>query len=304
MSTIPSHLPRFHRAADSIWAMQLTPRDVEIIRIVDEHRFIRSNQIISLAGGSPQQLLRRLQLLFHHGYLDRPRSQLSYFHEGGSKSIAYGLGNKGAKLLANVSLQRRPRFDWTDRNQSVKQFYLQHSLLISEVMVAMEKSCVRSEHIRLIREDELTARINLRDPFRWTVDTGSYRLGLRPDKVFGLENTRTGDRAFYFLEADRATMPVVRQSLSQSSFQRKLLAYEATWNQNVHRSRFNFNRFRVLTVTSSPARVKHLVEACAQLKRGHGLFLFADADSFSRHADPLSFRWHTAQAGKTASLFA
>src|ERR1051325_11643665 len=129
MSTIPSHLRRYHRAADSIWAMQLTPRDVEIIRIVDEHRFIRLNQIISLAGGSPQQLLRRLQLLFHHGYLDRPRSQLSYYHEGGSKTIVYGLGNRGAKFLADDASELRLRFDWTDRNQSVKQFYLQHSLL-------------------------------------------------------------------------------------------------------------------------------------------------------------------------------
>src|ERR1041385_2543599 len=194
------HLPRFRRAPDVIWAMQLTPRDANIIRLVSQHRFLHSNQIISLIGGSPQPVLRRLQLLFHHGYLDRPRSQLNYYYQSGSKRIVYAIGNKGAKLLADAPLEGRLRFDWTDRNQSVKQFYLQHSLLISEVMVAMEKSCARSEHIRLIREDELTARINLRDPFRWTVDTGSNRLGLRPDKVFGLENTRTGDRAFYFLE--------------------------------------------------------------------------------------------------------
>jgi hypothetical protein len=299
---LPIRLPRFQRAPNSIWALQLTPRDTEIMRLVAQYRFLRSNQIISLIGGSPRKVLRRLQSLFHHGYLDRPRSQLNYYYQSGSQSIVYGIGNKGAKHLADASLERRPRFDWTDRNQSVKQFYLQHSLLISEVMVAIEKSCAQSDHFRLIRDSELSATINLRDPFRWTVETRSYRLGLRPDKVFGLENTRTGNRAFYFLEADRATMPVVRQSLSQSSFQRKLLAYEATWSQNVHRSRFNFNRFRVLTVTSSAARVKHLVEACAQLGRGLGLFLFADADSFSRHADPLSFPWHTAHADKTTSL--
>ena len=148
----------------------------------------------------------------------------------------------------------------------------------------------------------MAAKINLRDPFRWTLNVYSRRLGLRPDKIFGVENRQTGEHAFYFLEADRATMPVVRQNPNQSSFQRKLLAYEATWTQNIHRDRLGMNRFRVLTVTSSAARVKHLVEACAQLKRGHGLFLFADADSFSRHADPLSFPWQTAHAGKTASL--
>jgi hypothetical protein len=69
---------------------------------------------------------------------------------------------------------------------------------------------------------------------------------------------------------------VTRRSLAQTSLARKLLAYEATWSQDIHRSRFGFLRFRVLTVTASPARVESLLRACAQLKRGHGLFLFAD----------------------------
>jgi len=62
-------LPRFSRVPDSISPMLLTPRDAEIVRLVARHRFLRSTHIISLAGGSPQQLLRRMQLLFHHGYL-------------------------------------------------------------------------------------------------------------------------------------------------------------------------------------------------------------------------------------------
>jgi Replication-relaxation len=294
-------LPRFHRAPESIWAMQLTPRDAEIIRLVSQHRFLRSNQIVTLTGGSPQQLLRRLQLLFHHGYLDRPRSQLAYFHQGGSESIVYGLGTKGAKLLAGIA-EPCLRFDWTERNQSAKQLHLQHTLLISDVMVVLEKACVHNGNVRLIREDELAATVKFRDPFRWTVNVDSHRLGLRPDKVFGLEDAKADEMTFHFLEADRGTMPISRRSLSQSSFRRKLLAYEATWTQNIHRARLGLHRFRVLTVTNSAERVQHLMEACAHLKRGHGLFLFADADSFRRHADPLSFPWHTAHPGKTASL--
>src|ERR1051326_6215836 len=143
-------LPRFHRAPD-IAPMQLTERDQLIIRYVHRYRFLRSSHIIALTRGSPQQLLRRLQLLFHHGYLDRPRSQLTYYHEGGSNSIVYGLGNKGAKFLADDTVERRLRFDWTDRNQSVKRFYLQHSLLISQVMVSLEKACAQTDHIRLIQ---------------------------------------------------------------------------------------------------------------------------------------------------------
>jgi hypothetical protein len=54
---------------------------------------LRSHQIIALIGGSAQNLSRRLQWLFHHGYLERPRAQLQYYERSGSQTIAYGLGN-------------------------------------------------------------------------------------------------------------------------------------------------------------------------------------------------------------------
>ena len=50
-------------------------------------------------------------------------------------------------------------------------------------------------------------------------------------------------------------MPVMRNNLSQTSFYRKLRAYEATWSQSIHQTQFGFNRFRVLTVTTSAERI-------------------------------------------------
>jgi hypothetical protein len=96
-------------------------------------------------------------------------------------------------------------------------------------------------------------------PFQWKVKLASgTKLGVIPDRVFALEfadqNGKT-NRIHFFLEADRGTMPVTRRHLSQTSFLRKLLAYEATWSQSIHRTKFGINRFRVLTVTTSPARV-------------------------------------------------
>src|SRR5664280_922296 len=91
-------LPRFKRAP-TVAPMRLTERDREIIRLVHRHRFLRSSQIIALLGGSPQHLLRRLKLLYHHGYLERPRAQIDYYHQGGSHHIIYGLGYKSVAFL-------------------------------------------------------------------------------------------------------------------------------------------------------------------------------------------------------------
>jgi len=131
------------------------------------------------------------------------------------------------------------------------------------------------------------------------------KLGIIPDRVFALDSEgESSDRspAFFFLEADRGTVPVVRKNLSQSSFYRKLLAYEATWKQGLHRSLFGFHRFRLLTVTTSAARVKSLVDACSQLKSGHGLFLFCDQATLQKHGDILTVPWQTGRPGETATL--
>jgi len=134
--------------------------------------------------------------------------------------------------------------------------------------------------------------------------SGSLKLGVIPDRVFALEypdpdgNSR---RAFFFLEADRGTMPVIRRNLSQTSFHRKLLAYEATWSQSIHRARFGFHRFRVLTVTTSTERLRSLVEAYSSLKSGHGLFLFTDQKSL-KESGVFSPVWQSGRQGESTSL--
>src|SRR5258706_6767476 len=90
--------PRFKRSS-KVAPIQLTKRDREIIRHIHRHRFLRSHQIVALVASSPQQVLRRLQLLYHHGYLDRPRAQLEYYERGGARPMVYGLSNKGGILL-------------------------------------------------------------------------------------------------------------------------------------------------------------------------------------------------------------
>ena len=90
--------------------MELTVRDRDIIRHVGRHRFLRSHQIIALTGVSSQQILRRLQLLYHHGYVERPRAQIDYYHRGGSRHIVYGLGDRGGALLRKEGLVARA--DW------------------------------------------------------------------------------------------------------------------------------------------------------------------------------------------------
>jgi hypothetical protein len=288
--------PRFRRVRP-LTAIQLTERDRAIIRFTHRHRFLRSSHILALMGGSPQQVLRRLQLLFHQGYLERPRAQIDYFHKGGTHPIVYGLGRKSSGLLQTELGSAFQPLRWGEKNRAVGRIFLEHALLVSDIMVALELGCRQSNTVRLIHSDQLFT--DQKQPsWRWQVKVdGLVKLGLIPDRVFALER-HDGDRAYFFLEADRGTMPVMRQRLTQTSFFRKLLAYEATWSQNLHITKFKFHRFRVLTVTKSEARVDSLVAACSKLKSGHGLFLFA-SKTVLEQPDILSAPWRTTKDGES-----
>jgi hypothetical protein len=289
-------LPRFKRAP-TVAPLQLTERDRAIIRSVHRHRFLRSSHIVSLAGGSAQQVLRRLQLLYHHEYLERPRIQIEYYHQGGSRQIVYGLGKRGAFLLKEEHGADFHVGLFGKKNDSPHRFFFEHALLVSDIMVALELSCRKAESVRLLSEDELPLAGGLLRKLKWKVKVNNRVLfGIIPDRVFAIESpAESPDQTtcIYFLEADRGTMPIVRKNLFQTSFYRKLLAYEATWAQGLHRSQFGFHRFRVLTVTTSAARVESLVEACSHLKSGHGLFLFCDRAALQTHGDMLTAPWKT-----------
>lgn len=256
-----ARLPRFKRDPERTGAFQVTQRDIEILRHVAEHRFIRSEWIIKLVGGSKQQLIRRLNLLFHHGYLDRPRCQLDYYHEGGSKSLVYGLASRGAGRLRRDLDMPFERMDWTTRNKGVGRLFLEHTLMVSDFMAALEIDCQNCPDVRLLYAHDLPkpkGRENSREPFRWSVDLpGKRRIKVVPDKVFALEVTHPGghiERTHYFLEADRSTMPLERRNPHLSCVMRKFQAYEMIQLKNSINKIGCLRPFKVIFLTVCTTR--------------------------------------------------
>src|SRR5436305_2232733 len=125
-------LPRFERAPAR--GIILTPRDLQILRAVERHRLLRSTHLTALAGGSPQTTLRRLQLLFHHGYLDRPAMQLDWYARG-SESLVYALGRRGSEVLEADGEMRRGGVRWDTKNRNLSRGFLHHTLMVAEIMV-------------------------------------------------------------------------------------------------------------------------------------------------------------------------
>lgn len=306
-----SRLPRFRCEPGRVQTTQITERDHAILQAIYRHRFLRSSHIVALVDGSGQQVLRRLQRLFHHGYVTRPRCQLNLFYRTGNVPIVYGISSKGVRELIGLTpeLERKDsRTDWTAKNNAVQQLYLQHTLLVSDIMVAMKIYFLDHPSVRFIAPEDL---FPLRSsPIAWQVKSPSGRSSsIYPDAVFALENLETfgkQTRCYYFVEADTGTMPIERKESSKAtSFARKLEFYSETWRQNLHKSELEINRFQLLTVTTSAKRSKQIAKAAEKIKHGSGIFLFTDRDGLleSAKADAiLEHEWLTSQAAAKDTL--
>jgi len=240
---------------------------------------------------SRQGITRRLRELYDAGYVDRPKAQMLAMAYADKRPMVYALGNAGADLLADRFQLRLPDVYWTEKNRRVKERFVEHTLGIADFMVAMELACRAAGNIEIIPRETILAAspTNTRRreyPFRWQTRvhwSGEWQeLAIVPDAVFGLHYTDRPEgknKAFFFVEIDRGTMPITRRDLKQTSFARKLHSYADTFERKLHTEQFGIKNFRVLTVTTGRERVKNMQEAF-QAEVGDsapaGLFLFAE----------------------------
>jgi hypothetical protein len=287
---IAKRAPRFRRVKPRPFV--LTDRDRRTVELVHEHRLLDSTQIAALLDAPSQTpLLRRLQLLYHARFLDRPRSQIEdLVRNPGSRPMLYALGTAGANLLG-VPVPKAPKLQ-----------FLEHSRAVAATIVAFTVACRKRGNVQLVPWSELLENKvpeetrRSRSPERWRVTLpGQGVLGVAPDAIFGLqylEKPEGANRAYFFLEVDRGTMPVVRRNLAETSIYRKLLTYHATAITEQTSKRFGFKNFRVLTVTRSPERrrLTSLVEAAGMLPSHQGIFLFAEEEALLG-GDALGYEW-------------
>jgi hypothetical protein len=259
----------------------LQPRDEEIIRIVSEHRVISSDDLHLRLYGSRQPLLRRLQKLFHHGYLDRPRSQ----RERKNAPMVYALGQEGAKVIGQ---EPRSSVDWSEKNRQLGRPYLEHGLMVSRFQTALRHASfvLGSANVEHWQGDgTIRSSVEVEDRRR------TERIPVAPDAYFVLQVTEDEKttRVHCFLEADRGTMTVSR-------FVTKLRGYFAFWRSGQAEEQFGMKNFLVVTTTTSQARADHLLEACRQVSEwGLRMFLFGtEADYLAAgRCDVLEPIWRT-----------
>jgi hypothetical protein len=301
LSSPARRLP-FHRATSPVGTV--TARDLAIVARVARFRFLTSHQIARADGGSHQQVLRRLRLLFDLALLDRPRAQvlqMAQVLEDGSKPLVYGLARGGARLLAETGLFAAEHLDWTTKNARATALFLAHTIETADVMLGFEQAAAAHADLHVIDHHELLplmpeATRSARDPFRCRVRIALERreplvIGVVPDRLFCLAFA-DATRLNFALELDRGTMDIrSRQLVGKSSYRRKLIGYWQLWQQRLHTTAWGFQSFRVLTVTPSEKRLDNMLDVQREVTGGgSNLFLFSTPQRLAAHG-PLGPAW-------------
>lgn len=288
-----SRRPRFTRRNPP--PLRPTDDDRAMVALLLEHRFLRSTHFVDLLQRPKDKIVRRLAALYHNGYVDRPRAQIDLFTRAGSSPLIYAPGSKASHLFGAPD-----NLDWTKKNRTARQPYLEHTLLVADFMVALECALRDLRGVRLIRAAEIEEDFRLkhgRDLRSWTMTASishAVSVSSAPDKVFALEFAETGRRNYFLVEADRSTMPISRRSLGQSSFKKKLLAYHHGHAAKRHHELWGIPGFRVLTITRSAARIESMIAAVKEITGGKGsnVFVFGDVATVLANS-PLAAMWRS-----------
>lgn len=277
MQLTAKRTPKFKRKPEQLGGLQLQKRDIAIIRLLHNYRFLNSEQIKLLTEGSAQGISRRLQKLYHHRFLDRPRHQLST-PWAGSQKMVYALGARGADLLAEKLGTDRGKVRWGEKNREAKDRHITHTLMISNFRVCLELGLRKLNDVALLFWQK-ESREHLSDHAYVRDSRGRrHKIPIVPDSFFAMEDTKPKTHMYFFLEADQSTM-VNRRFLD------KMRAYWRWYREGRHTKKFGIKKgFRVLTITKTEQRKENLrktTKSADDAQTGSFMFWFTSQLKYS-----------------------
>jgi hypothetical protein len=297
-------IPKFKRPeGHNPRPLQLQERDIEILDLCYQHRFLSSDQIYALVGGSPHRLKQRLQLLWLHRFLDRPPDQQILQVREKLHYLIYALGDKGAEVLAEKRGYDLEKIRWSRKNDQARFPYLKHAMKISYFYACLALTLREQPELQLLswrQGREIHDRIEL-PPYIDFNDVRADFPTIRPDALFGLYYLRDQQRQYFFLEMDLGT---VRERAMLTRYRK----YWAYWQQR----RFTKQGipenlgFRVLTVCYNPARTENLRNLIKNHEPWQGktsMFWFTTEQWSLAKPDPILAKiWKTANDEQLHSL--
>ena len=197
----------------------LSKGDLDILRLVWQHRFLRREELGILTHRTPKKLHDRLLQMSKRGYLKAIKFPLQ-------KHI-YGIAREGIRALVREGIAPVELLDERLRTHELTQYYLEHEMLIVDIHIALTMAS-KEGPVRLV--DWKQGKENYD-----SVMVNGERVPVSPDAFFSLEDSRRpaeSNLAHFFLEADLS-------SENHRYFQNKIVGAMHYYNQRLHEKKFS-----------------------------------------------------------------
>ena len=122
-------------------AIVLSPRDVEIFKLLDRYRYLPSNFIHAFVSGNPIRFKQRIGDLFHEGFLNRPYRQWQAMNARYRPAI-YELDTKAREALIERGILHRHRVGHGSS--------FAHEMMVCLVMASFELAARSDPGLRFI----------------------------------------------------------------------------------------------------------------------------------------------------------
>lgn len=290
--------------------LRLQPRDVALLRLVFNYRFVRSDHLqqLIIPRVSRRIIQTRLQKISAHGYLKRLYVPVIIDGEHAppihSRQPIYMLTRHGARLLAEQPGETMTAELHAWGSERPSPMTLLHHLVVTDLLVALADACRERADVELLSSDHEGILWQRLRAYR-----RQHRIvnALVPDGAFTLQYRGNGERLTFYLEVVRADVKGGNRLLLE-----KFKRYVELQRQGFFRDVYGHERLRaVLILTTSAVRARHFARLAAKLTHGRRLFWFG---SFQEAASDgriksnlqsqslLSRPWMTAENAPQVSL--
>jgi len=280
--------------------VQLSPRDLDILSLLQRYRYASTEHVHAFVGGQKNRLQERLARLYREPncYLNRPAQQRQYFNAN-YRPIIYELDHNGERALRQYgrSDDEAP-ISWLNCRRDGRTDFA-HAVMVCEALASIELGIKSDPSLRFIGWPEIKGRIP--EPARHSKllhclparishqIKGAIQVcdkALAPDAVFGIAYEGLGAR-FFAIECDRDSEPLRRTNLQQTSYMRKLLQYRKVLRERTYHAHWGIPSLLVLSLTTSELHMRKIValaeELCADVRN---FLLFKTMPSLGDFAPP------------------
>lgn len=200
------------------------------------------------------------------------------------------------RLLAELGAPVDERLAWTTRNDGGALF-LAHALKTSEVVCDFRLAMPPDRSLEFYDRNELLASFpeatRARDfPYRIVVsiqqDGKPLTLTVVPDRLCAIKINSKQEHLNFAIELDTGSESVVPRSkkiTKKATWYKKLIGYYHAFGQDKFRETWNFERMRVLTVTTSEVRIDNILRCQEHVTNGLApdLFLYTTRERIEQH---------------------